>query len=360
MQFAVMQFAGMAIAGWRCTVGSVCHHPWMGKHGGVVGRKRVSIRAVALGVLLLAGIATGSWWWSLRMQPDPIDQNPVAAAGFVVSSPSCTDGGGGTVVDVMPVSGGQVRAVIDACGYSDGQQVAVEYLAGDPSQARLAGTSSASGTDEVRQWWPIALGVLVVLAAGIAVVLVVDRRRFRRIPGAPTRSPVRSRVQSIGGHHTGPARHAVSEIAEIAGAAEDVQAGAGAAVNPVDPIAQPTAMVSTTADRVVPSLTSVGGVDAPRGGRHAQQEAEADEHDGWVSNANDDGWLPTMNDDGWLFEPAPSWSAEMSMGGDGQLPPDDSGLVPFRLDLVFTSTAELAASLHDELFTHRHAEVSGG
>src|SRR5664280_988572 len=147
------------------TVAPVCHHPGMGNHCSVVGRKHFPIPAVALGVVLLVGIVTGAWWWSLGTPSDPIDQNPVAATAFVVSSPSVTDRGTGTVVDLLPASGGQARAVIDGCGYSDGQQMAVEYLAGDPSQARLAGTSSSSGNG-ARQWWPVVLGILAVLAAG--------------------------------------------------------------------------------------------------------------------------------------------------------------------------------------------------
>ena len=338
----------------------------MGKHGAVVGRKQVPIRAVALGVLLLAGVVTGSWWWSLRTQSDPIDQNPVAAAAFVVSSPSCADHGTGTVVDLFPASGGQARAVIDGCGYSDGQQLAVEYLAGDPTQVRLAGTRSASGTDDVQQWWPIVLGILVVLAAGIVVVLVVDGGRSRRTLGLPARS----RGGTSAEPRAGPARHALAETAEDGRA--DVRRD-GAAQNIQDPVGHVTAMVSTTADRVAPSITAMDGVvDAHRGGRHAllelddeqpddeQPDDEQSDDDGWLLNTNDDGWLLNTNDDGWLLEPAQSWAAEMSVGGDGQLPPEDDATLPFRLDLGFPSTAELAASLQDELFTHRHARVSGG
>jgi hypothetical protein len=315
----------------------------MGKHGAVVGRKQVPIRAVALGVLLLAGVVTGSWWWSLRTQSDPIDQNPVAAAAFVVSSPSCADHGTGTVVDLFPASGGQARAVIDGCGYSDGQQLAVEYLAGDPTQVRLAGTRSASGTDDVQQWWPIVLGILVVLAAGIVVVLVVDGGRFRRTLGLPARS----RGGTSAGPRAGPARHALAETAEDGRA--DVRRD-GAAQNIQDPVGHVTAMVSTTADRVGPSLTAMDGVvDAHRGGRHALLE---------LGDEQPDDEQP--DDDGWLLEPAQSWAAEMSVGGDGQLPPEGDATLPFRLDLGFPSTAELAASLQDELFTHRHAQVSGG
>ncbi len=288
----------------------------MGKHGGVAERRQVPIPAVVLAVLLLAGVVTGSWWWSLRVQSDPIDRNPVPAAAFVLSSPSCSDRGTGTVVDLMPASGGQARAVVDGCGYSNGEQVAVEYLAGDPSQARLATIRSPSTSDDGQQWWPAGLGILAALATGIVVVLVVDGRRHRR-RGAPTRSP---------------------------DGAADLQ----------DPVAALTAMVSTTADRGAPSSMAVDG--AHRAGRHArlefddQQPAEERPGDGWVNT----------NRDGWLLGPAQSWAAEISVGGEGQMPLDDDAPLPPRLDLVFPSTAELAANLHDELFTHRHAQVPGG
>ncbi len=234
----------------------------MGKHGGVVGRQRLSMRAITLGVLLLAGLATASWWWSLQTPSDPIDQNPVAAPAFVVSSPSCTDSDTGTVVDLFPVSGGQARAVINGCGYTDGQQLAVEYLAGDPSQARLAGADAAPGTDEVRQWWPIGLGVLAVLAAGLAAVLVVDGRS-RRDPRAPARSGDRSASAWQFPH----ARHAQDETADAMGP------DAPGTVS-VDPIIQLTAMVSSTADRGVPSLTALAGVAAHPGGRHALMDVD--------------------------------------------------------------------------------------
>jgi len=315
----------------------------MGKHGRVAARKRVPFPAVALGVLLLAGIVTGSRWWSTGTPSDPIDQNPVAAVAFVLSSSSCTDHGRGTVVELLPTSGRRVTAVIDGCGYSDGEKLAVEYLAGNPTQARLAVTSSPSETDDLRQWWPIVLGILAVLAAGFAVVLVVGGGRLRQL--------LRSLTRYRGG------------------AAPDGQ----------DPVAQLTAMVSTSADRVAPSVRAVGVIGAHRGGRHALldfDEQPADDRpaeqsvgdrpaeeraggDGWLLNTNDDGWLLNTNDDGWLLEPAQSWAAEISVGGDERLPPDDDASLAFRLDLVFP-TAELAASLHDELFTHRHAQVSGG
>ncbi|HYN73888.1 MAG TPA: hypothetical protein VES60_15415, partial [Nakamurella sp.] len=187
--------------------------------------------------------------------------------------------------------------------------------------------------------------------------------------------PARSRGGTSAGPRAGPARHALAETAEDGRA--DVRRD-GAAQNIQDPVGHVTAMVSTTADRVAPSLTAMDGVvDAHRGGRHALLELDDDQpgdeqpgdeqpgdeqpdDDGWLLNTNHDGRLLNTNDDDWLLEPAQSWAAEMSVGGDGQLPPEDDATLPFRLDLGFPSTAELAASLQDELFTHRHARVSGG
>lgn len=337
----------------------------MGKHGGVVERKHVSIRAVLLGIVILGGIAIGSWWWSLRTLSDPIDQSPVAASGFVVSSPSCGDDAGATVVDLLPISGGQTRAVVDACGFSDGQQLAVEYLASDPTRARLAGTSSAAGPGAVRQWWPIGIGILGVMMAGLLVVLLGDRRRFR------------SRL----GPHDGAARHARAEPSDAdLPIATDPTGTTRLDLTVSDP-AVPSAAPAVTASR---GAVSEGGASRPAkwgragpgpSGRHALAEQDDGQspdarwpldagQDGWVPEAGQDGWLLDRRQDGWPRDPdqlsADGQSpAEVSYGGDRQLPPADLTTASFRLDLIFPSTAELAASLQDELFTHRHAQVPG-
>jgi len=307
----------------------------MGKHGGVAGRQHLSMRAITLGVLLLAGVATTSWWWSLRTPSDPIDQNPVAAQAFVVSSPSCTDRGAGTVIDLFPASGGQTRALINGCGYTDGQQLAVEYLAGDPSLARAAGVDAAAGTDAVRQWWPIALGVLAVLAAGLAVVLVVDGRRFRRHPPGPAAFG----DGSTGAGHPLQARHAQDETAD--GTGPDVAGAPG-----IDPMLQLTAMVSSTADRGAPSPVALAGVAVHPGGRHARPDLDDEQPVQDVQAGVDSGVA-------WGVDAAVDSAVDRGVDSTVEA-------VPSRLDLVFPSTAELAASLQDELFTHRHAQVSGG
>ena len=264
----------------------------MGKHGGVAGRARVRIPALLLGGLVAGAIVLGSWW-ALGSPSDPIDQNPVQALAFVASSPSCVDGGdraaGGrlTVVDVVggasPVR--PVRTTVDACGYRDGQQVAVQYLAGDISRARLSGTSTAGDTGSAGRLLPIGLLVAGLLAAAATIALVADGRRSRRRRGAD---------------EWATARHARISGAEFLLFARSEPA---ASSRPVRRPADPASVAATP--RTAPVLL----------GRHARVETDAP-----------------------LEVPAPA-----------------SGLA--AVDLVYLY-ADLSASLHDELFTHRGAPVS--
>ena len=163
----------------------------MGRHGGgPTGRTRASWPVVAIGVLVLAAVGFGFWLWSVRSVDDPIDANPVDAYAVVVSSPSCTAGSGSTVIDLnlQPA----VRSSISACGRRAGERIAVQYLAGHPDQARLAGTTVAHN-DSTSRWLPIA-----ILAAGLLAVigvlsLLIDRHRSRhdgRSTGAVERRTV--------------------------------------------------------------------------------------------------------------------------------------------------------------------------
>jgi hypothetical protein len=149
----------------------------MGRHGGGPSRRtHASWPVVAIGVLVVAAIGFGFWLWSVRSADDPIDAGPVDAYAVVVSSPSCTAGSGSTVIDLNLDTA--VRSSLSACGRRVGERVAVQYLAGHPDQARLAGTAVAHNNSAGR-WLPIA-----ILAAGLLAVigtlsLLIDRRRSR-------------------------------------------------------------------------------------------------------------------------------------------------------------------------------------
>lgn len=152
---------------------------------------------VAIGVLVVAAIGFGFWLWSVRSVDDPIDANPVDAYATVLSSPSCTAGTGATVIDLNLDT--TVRSSLSACGRRVGERVAVQYLAGHPDQARLAGTAVAHNNSAGR-WLPIA-----ILAAGLLAVigtlsLLIDRRRSRH-----------------DGSSTGVARPTVAELRAAAG-----------------------------------------------------------------------------------------------------------------------------------------------
>ena len=130
---------------------------------------------IAVVVLVALAVAFGAWLWSVRSVDDPIDAAPVDAYAVVVSSPACT-GSGSTAIDLnlSPV----VRSSISACGRRVGERLAVQYLAGHPEQARLAGTTVAHNSSAAR-WLPIAIvgaGLLAVLGT---VSLLFDRRPSR-------------------------------------------------------------------------------------------------------------------------------------------------------------------------------------
>lgn len=158
----------------------------MGRHGSHrpaevrLGRVRVPIRWLALAVAVLALAGLGAWWFSVRTVTDPIDADPVSATAVVVESASC-DGSGQTVVRLPGVAGGE-HSVLDGCGFTVGQQVPVDYLAGDPAAVRLAGTSRAGDRSVLGALVPIGIVVagLVVASLLIAAGRSVGNRGRRR------------------------------------------------------------------------------------------------------------------------------------------------------------------------------------
>lgn len=145
----------------------------MGRHGSNrsarvrIGRIGISATTLSLVILVLAVSGLGVWWWTERSTTDPIAAAPVAATATVVSSPACGDPGETLVV----VSGqdGPISSVLDGCGFSAGQRIGVEYLAGHPETARLAGTSRAGTESAARRLVPIAI---VVAGLALAAILV--------------------------------------------------------------------------------------------------------------------------------------------------------------------------------------------
>ena len=158
------------------------------------GRLRLSPLVLALVLLLVAAVALALWWWSLRSVSDPIDASPVSTTATVVSSPSCSEGGT-TTVQLSGVDPGIV-STLDGCGFTVGERLAVDYLAGSPESARLTGTTRAGESPLIAKILPI-----VILVAGFASVAMLGfaaaERRGRR-PGDAAGAP-RSRRRRGGG-----------------------------------------------------------------------------------------------------------------------------------------------------------------
>src|SRR4051794_41078319 len=154
----------------------------MGRHARAAARSRIPVAAGAVGGAIAALVGLGLWLGSGQQSV------PVAApeSAVVVSSLACTDGPGGTVVDVLePASaqrGGPARADLDACGYQEGQQLEVQFVPDDHSQVVLAGNESAIDLlpgDRL----PVGLAAAGLLALGAALAVVRDSK------GARTGSP---------------------------------------------------------------------------------------------------------------------------------------------------------------------------
>ena len=152
----------------------------MGRHGGAAARRpRLTGTMAALVLVLLGAVALGIWWARLGSGSDPVDAAPVSGYGVVVASSPCTDAtaGGRTVVTVV---GSTSQASLNACGYRQGQRLAIEYLRDHPETARLAGTSTGAVSTGLRRVLPyliLGLGLLAVIAA---ILLIRQRRAGHR------------------------------------------------------------------------------------------------------------------------------------------------------------------------------------
>lgn len=191
---------------------------------------------------------------------------------MVVSSLACTEGAGGTLVDVLVPSGLPVRTSLDTCGHQEGELLAVSYPAGDPAAAWMADQDSTDDT-------PIGLlpiGLVVAALLGVCGVFAVwfDGRRQRR-----------RAVSDVPAAHGAAESESMTEVFDV-----------GMAPMPDD-----TAELMRD-EPVQPS------------GRHA------------------------------LPEPVEDSAPVVVVRDDRRLS---------SVDLAFPFTSSLAASLHDELFTHR-------
>ena len=224
-----------------------------------------------LGLLIVVVIAVGSWFGS-RAQPTPIATAQTTGSAVVVSSLACTEGAGGTLVDVLVPSGLPVRTSLDTCGHQEGELLAVSYAAGDPAAAWVADQDSTDDTPT--GLLPIGLGMAALLGVcGVFAVWFDGRRQRRRA------------VSDV------PAAHGAAEYESMT---EVFDVGSGARA------------------RTTPSELMRDQPEQPSG-RHA---------------------LPDPVQD----------SAPVVVRDDRRLS---------SVDLAFPFTSSLAASLHDELFTHR-------
>lgn len=176
----------------------------MGRHGSRhlsglrLGRVRIPLTAIAMCVLVLAIVGLGAWWWMQRSVTDPIDANPVSATAVVVSSPSCAQDGHTTV----RVSGVGSESTLDGCGFTSGQRISVEYLAGHPDVVRLSGTTHAGHSSPTRTFIPIGIIVAgMVAAVGLVAASRSAGRRSRS--GSLSVAQLRARMAARSEAHNG-------------------------------------------------------------------------------------------------------------------------------------------------------------
>jgi hypothetical protein len=331
----------------------------------------VRVTAIAVTGLVIALLAVGSWLGSrTESAADAADRGTVTGAAVVVSSLACVAGAGQTLVDVLPPAGsGQgatpVRARLNGCGFQEGQQLSVQYRESAPATVTLADTGgTASGA-----LLPLGLTVAGLLAVGAALAVYVDGRSNRRRrhaagpdgrlladgeeesgdPGSPSAAAEPSEMPRLWDDDADPraaeARSAefpstgdLSE-GELSTAGTDGGRDRRPARGNTDPAV--TGWDFFSADAFPPDPRSTQYPDHNGHGPFTAAQARTTSP---VDTA-DDLLLPDVAaGSGVKSDPAIVFPWVADGGGRREI---------FSVDLVFPSSAELAASLHDELFTHR-------
>ncbi len=336
----------------------------MGRHARGAARSRVPVVTVVLGVLVVGVIAIGSWF---GLRADSMTRSDsVDATAVVISSLACPGGSGRTeagpagpgigrsgqtLVDVLPpvdfASGSLVRATLDGCGFQEGQRLAVQYRTGAPTAVTLADGAPAS--EEGGAMLPVGLAVAGLLAVLAALAVYLDGRgrplRHRHAAGSESDEHLPEEVGLAGEATGGPQRtHSADR--------EDAWCGHLPAV-----ASDGRPMVTAG-----PGLAGQWGVDAPAVTTSPWNILGADPLSLQYPDRNGHG----------PFTAAQARAA--SAAGGGALPgergrgaevtgesvglSDASKETAARpemssLDLIFPFSSTLAASLHDELFTHR-------
>ncbi len=323
--------------------------------------------AGAVAGLVIAVLALGSWLGS-RIDSDAdsvADGGRVTASAVVVSSLACVSGSGQTLLDVLTPNGSgpgaaTVRANLDGCGYQEGEQLAVQYRPGEPSNVTLADTDSGAGTGS-GALLPLGLTVAGLLAVGAALAVYADGR------GALRR------------------RHAAGPDGRRLTNGDDQPTDPGSPSAPGEP-ADDAPTWEDAVEREDPEDLSAGhdGRWRHRARRGARARVDAS-MTGWDFFAEDafpadpeSTQFPDHNGHGPFTAAQARTMSPVDTVAD--LPLRDAGtgseavsgsatVVPRLVDdrrrqreissvnLIFPSSSELAASLHDELFTHR--SVSG-
>jgi hypothetical protein len=189
-----------------------------------------------------------------------------------------------------------VRTSVDGCGLREGEQLAVLFPAGDPTGATLVGGDAADEATSGTGLLPYGIAAALLLAAAAAVVMWITGRR--RQAGRPEWDPM----------------HQVVVTGDSAG--------------------------------LLPWSTITARRQVTRG-RHARPED--DTGDGLGEDATRR--MPPVRAMATATVGAASIGAASIGAAGGSVQGFGRGLS--TADLVFPSRASLAASLHDELFTHR-------